>query len=397
MKVLIHTDSRPTIRFGGPGKFCPGLHASLLQVAPADEHYLGSFADQILSLPWYAPDASVTISHERSAAKVAMLRTPWLGKAAYRYKHRKHAEQLIRLIEDFQPDVIHCHDFSGITSVEKIQKPVVFTNHFKGSLYKEFLSKLPEFSVPGWEEFFLEQEKTAISRADVITFPSESAKQLLLDDWPSLASQIKEKSKIVYSGIADPRANLQKIPQMRYMTVMNVANHIHDKGIDIALRVFAKIRLIYPGLKFRNFGAKGAETPELKRLTSELGIESAVEWMGPVAFDEIVTNFHQCAMLIHSPRRVVFDLSLLEAMACEIPILASNVLGNVEALGCDHNLWIDHATGELTDTSWIGLDLTSHFFNQMGERARQRCREHFSLKTMANNYRNLYLGLIGYE
>ncbi len=182
---------------------------------------------------------------------------------------------------------------------------------------------------------------------------------------------------------------------MRQMMIMNVANHIHDKGIDVALRTFAKLRQTYPELKFRNFGAAGAETQALKNLTSELSIENSVEWMGPVSFDEIVKNLHQCVMLIHSPRRVVFDLSLLEAMACEIPIIASKVLGNIEALGRQHSLWIDNATGIMTDVSWLGSELVSDFFTQIGRTQRQRCLDNFSLKAMAENYRSLYAGLTG--
>ncbi len=194
MKVLIHTDSQPTTRFGGPGKFCPILHAQLQLESSTDEHYLGLFGGQVSQEPWVAIGGTASTSHERSAAKVALLRMPWLGKLAYRYKHNKDARHLHNVIHDFQPDVIHCHDFSGVGTVEKYKLPVVLTNHFKGSLYKEFLSKLPEFSVAGWNEFFLKQEETAIARADVITFPSESARQLLLDDWPSLSVEIEEKS-----------------------------------------------------------------------------------------------------------------------------------------------------------------------------------------------------------
>ena len=133
---------------------------------------------------------------------------------------------------------------------------------------------------------------------------------------------------------------------------------------------------------------------ELVQLATELGVSRRVRFLG---FEPDVRRWMQAADgFVLTSRWEGLPMALLEAAACARPAVATDVPGTREVV-------VDGQTGllaEAGDANKLCEAMTSmmHMTREdrmaMGERARQRAIECFSLETMLDKYEALYRRLI---
>lgn len=104
-------------------------------------------------------------------------------------------------------------------------------------------------------------------------------------------------------------------------------------GIEYLIRAFALVckKDFGTPLKLLLVGSGSCET-EYKELTKELGIEKNVMFAGYVSHAEIVDYYNNIDIFVVSSLSESFGVSVLEASACEVPVIASNVGGLPEVV-----------------------------------------------------------------
>jgi glycosyltransferase involved in cell wall biosynthesis len=86
--------------------------------------------------------------------------------------------------------------------------------------------------------------------------------------------------------------------------------------------------------------------------------------------------------------------TILEAMACGLPVVATAVGGNVELVDRTGGLLVPpYNPKSLADAVIVLLGAPARR-ETMGRLARRRVEEHFSLETMAQNYASVYLDIV---
>ena len=389
--IAIATDAAPTKTLGGPGRFSPSLFENLLLAPRKQKAFIGLFCGHLAgdqSEIRYS-DSAKTASSKFSAREKLAIYAPHLFIRASKIKRSISSPGRVRTLQKHNVGVIHAHDFSVVDRLKDFPGKIIFTNHYKGSLYKEAQRYQPGMNHQAWEHRYLEMERTAIQRADLITFPSRSAKNLLKEDHSDLDVEIERKSTIVYSGIdAGFIDTVNRINGFDKRVYLNVANHIPDKGIDIALQVFSELRRHDPEAHFINVGLEGPETDNLKKMSKSLGIESSTKFLGVCPFSEVIGLMKSSFAMIHTPKRVVFDLTVLEAMAAGVPIISSSALGNIEALGDKHPLLLN-AQGASVDDMACLLESSSSK-HQIIKYQRDRLEDMFTIAAMVGRYLSLY-------
>lgn len=397
-KVFIGTFDIPRKFLGGPGKFVPEFYNLLYNTnTDNDFEFYGIFNYKIVS----NPDDIIYLEKSFFENKKSKLRYTFINfvqKYPYLYfflrfvKNKVSPKKLLIKQLKHQAHLLHLHDFSSVNFFKYLDIPILFTNHYKGSLYKEYIRYLPNMNRKEYEEFFMQEEIESIKRADLLIFPSYSARELLVEDFPNLKQLIENKSKVIYTGIRDiALSQINKKCFENSNIILNIANHIPDKGIDLALKVFKKLLDVNSKFIFINIGAFGSETKKLEILAEELGIKDKVRFIGVLNHEDVLNYMKKSFMIIHTPVRTVFDLIILEAMSLQVPILASRILGLVEALGENYVFYVNK-NGELLFE--VDLINDNEIMKEIKNYLRYRFISNFTDSIMIRNYVTLYKSIL---
>jgi len=103
-----------------------------------------------------------------------------------------------------------------------------------------------------------------------------------------------------------------------------------EKDLETGLRAWALSRLADRGWRLRVAGT-GPELSQLTALAHELGVADSVTFLGWVA--DVPAQMALAAMLLAPPTAEPLGLTVLEAMARGLPVVASGSAGHLETLG----------------------------------------------------------------
>jgi poly-gamma-glutamate synthesis protein (capsule biosynthesis protein) len=158
-----------------------------------------------------------------------------------------------------------------------------------------------------------------------------------------------------------------------------------EKGVDVALETFARLehsdaRLVIMG--------DGRDAAMLRSRASALGVGDRVEWRGEVA--DAARFFRAFDVFLLSSRTEGTPIALLEAMAANVPIVATRVGGVPDML--------DESSANLVDSGEVA-ELASALADVFADpdrariralRARSRLEEGFAVEPWLSRYESIY-------
>ncbi|MGK2940203.1 MAG: glycosyltransferase [Immundisolibacter sp.] len=124
--------------------------------------------------------------------------------------------------------------------------------------------------------------------------------------------------------------------------LVSVGTLVERKGFHRVIALLPALRQSHPGLIYLVVGGGGPEgdmSGELRTQVAALGLEDAVQFLGPLAPDELSLPLSAADVFVLASRNEGWANVLLEAMACGLPVVATDVGGNAEVvcrqdLGC---------------------------------------------------------------
>ena len=173
---------------------------------------------------------------------------------------------------------------------------------------------------------------------------------------------------------------------------ISVARLSAEKDIPTLLRAVALAVREVPDLRLKLVG-EGAERAKLEGLTRELRITSCVEFLGERT--DVPNLLAQAGFFVSSSLTEGISLTLLEAMAVGLPVVATAVGGNSEIV-------TDGVTGQLVppgNPAALAQAIVSMCRNEdrrhaLGHAGRDRVTEHFEVRRMVSDYECLYRQLL---
>ena len=167
-------------------------------------------------------------------------------------------------------------------------------------------------------------------------------------------------------------------------------------GIDILLNAFAEVAKEFPEARLLLMG-DGSMAPEIHRFISDKGLTNAVHLTGRVPHDTLVDYYNIVDIYVSSSLSDGSSISLLEAMACALPVVVTDIPGNLEWVRHGVNGWIAEAGNASSLSSALSQALTGRDgWAQMGEAnlaaARERADWNKNFQVLMNAYEDVVSG-----
>ncbi len=205
----------------------------------------------------------------------------------------------------------------------------------------------------------------------------------------------KRKVSVISNGI-----NLEIYKPGNKATGKNIVIGMQSRLVRIKdhitlLKAFALLKKEYTSLAFNmklRIAGDGDFKAELVKYTEEIGLTNEVEFTGMIPEKELVVFLQSLDIYVHASLGETMSTAIMQAMACKLPIVASDVNGI-------NNMITDNITGILVPAQnepalakalkqyLVNTDLR----NLHAQNAFDYALNHFSSQKMTESYKNLFL------
>jgi glycosyltransferase involved in cell wall biosynthesis len=191
---------------------------------------------------------------------------------------------------------------------------------------------------------------------------------------------------VIPNGIELPSPPKRGTRPVRYGISVARLDPIKDQAS--LLRAVRRIVDKVPDFKLELVG-EGAERPRLERLRDELGLRAHVLLSGHC--DDVALRLARADVFFLTSLSEGLPLSLLEAMASALPVIATDVGGNREVVvQGETGLLVPAGSAEEVAEAALSLVREPHRAGALGLAGRARVESLFSLEGMIARYERLY-------
>jgi glycosyltransferase involved in cell wall biosynthesis len=211
----------------------------------------------------------------------------------------------------------------------------------------------------------------------------------------------REKLRVIYNGIdvekfkkSDARAAREHLGITGRPTLVSVGSLTKQKGYPYLLEAAAKLKEPYPHFIWLVLG-EGSERKVLEEKATALGLRDDVRFLGMK--DNVIDYLRAADIFVLASLWEGLPNVVLEAMACELPVVATEVGGVRELIedGVNGFLVPPKDAGALAQKIRYVIELPEAERQRVGSAARKRIVERFSVGTMVREYERLYNELLG--
>lgn len=165
------------------------------------------------------------------------------------------------------------------------------------------------------------------------------------------------------------------------------------KGLDYLLRAVKIIKKEIKDVKLI-VGGKGELLNYYKEMTHSLCIENNVEFVGFIPDDKIVEYFNNCGVFVLpsiSSKQEGFGIVLLEALACETPVVSTEIVGVAEDVKkTNSGIIVKPKDAEALAIAIIAILKDKEIVDKMGKNGRRLVEENYTWEKVAKMTEEIY-------
>lgn len=334
---------------------------------------IGLFSFNKASYPWHQNIANVTILFEPSKAL----------NTSNKISYLKHVKSLKKAIKLFKPDIVHAHyatSYGLIGSLSGFHPFVI-------SAWGTDVMKFPQKNFIN--KFIL---KYNLNTADALCATSHT-----IEDY--LKPVTSKKVNVIPFGIdvnIFSKREVKSLFSSEAFVFGSIKSLEEIYNIDVLIKAFAILKSKYPSklIKLLIIG-EGSQTEKLKNLCKELNVLNDVIFAGRIAFSEVSSYFNMLDVLVNISDYESFGVSVIEAMACEKPVIATNTGGLKEIIENDNfGSLVEIKNVEQTVFEMEKYLLNIDLKNKIGKAAREKVIQKYNWKDNVLQMIEVYKKLI---
>lgn len=291
--------------------------------------------------------------------------------------------QVRRLLRSLQPDLTHVQGMTALAAC--LEQPCVFTLHGISEIDAQFRGKRWSAALRHTILGFLEQR--ARRRVKHVIAISPYTRRFINS---ANGQQIWD----IANPVPDEYFKVERKPQPGW--VFSASQISALKNVAALIRAFAQVSRKLPYARLRLAGAQSAEPygQECRRLARELGVGQQVDFLGLLSVDQIRHELASAAVFALCSLQENAPLSIGEAMAAGVPVMAGRV-GGVP--------WMvaDGVTGRLVDpanqrqiTDTLASMLLTDDLGAMSQAAKSKAEQSYGSALVAQQTMKMYRELL---
>ncbi|CAA0169182.1 GT4 family glycosyltransferase PelF [Tenacibaculum maritimum] len=233
--------------------------------------------------------------------------------------------------------------------------------------------------------------KLAFTKSDKVT-----SVNIFNTTWEFKFGLSEDRSEIIYNGVDEHKFSCGKKPEhlKDTPTVVAIARIFALKDILTMIRTCGHVKKTIPDIRFLVYGDKNAVpeyTLECNKLIKELELTDNFILAGHHSAPN--KAFLEGDISILTSISEGFPYTVIESMSCGVPVVATDVGGVSEAITDTTGFICQPKKFEDLGNKVIYLLQNKEIRLQMGQNARKRVLEHFTIDKIMRTYEDLYLNL----
>jgi N-acetyl-alpha-D-glucosaminyl L-malate synthase BshA len=304
------------------------------------------------------------------------------------------ANKVVQVAREFPLQVLHAHYAIPHATAALLSKQVLESG---GHAIPRVVTTLhgTDITLVGSDPSFSEIVAYSIEKSDGVTAVSESLREATRRELG-----VRRDIEVIPNCLDCDVYRRREFPGLRQRfaadestkLVIHVSNLRPVKRIDAVMEIFARISRAVPARLL--LVGDGPELGTAYRLGRELGVAPMVEMLG--AQEDVIPLLSASDVFLLPSAQESFGLAALEAMACDVPVVASNVGGLPEVIAHGVTGFLhDAADLEGMAASAIGLLTDPALHRRITDAARTRVREEFCVSRVVPMYERYYERMLG--
>ena len=296
-----------------------------------------------------------------------------------------------RLLKSLEPSISLLHVHGSLVPVINTSRPFVFTAHgtVKGDIDNMPIRSFRFLVVKGLGKQLINAEKRLFDHADVVTVVSHSCEEEIRAHHGLNKRIVAIPPGIDTNYFAPPEDRIKGDTYVLYTGRLETR-----KGLVDLVRAAKYVCEKYPDIEFILTG-KGTAEAYLRRLVRNLGVGRNFHFVGYVDRDALLRYYQNATIYALPSYYEGLPATLIEAMSCGIPPVATNVRGISEVItDGETGLLVPSRNPEKLAEAMVKLLNCEKSRKEIGSRARKYIKDNYEWELITDKLEELYTRVV---
>ena len=264
--------------------------------------------------------------------------------------------------------------------IEIVHHPITFDYKHELASSKKIKYKISRHR---WYSFLKMQKRVAPNIKRIVS-PSQSSKDGIVSEF----NCDHENITVINNGLdTDEFKPMSESTRNQYRLITTASADVPLKGLDYSLKALKDLKSDFPDIHLVVIGSI-KEHGHTQRLINELDLKDSVYFQSNITKAQITELYSTSSIAIVSSLYEGFGYPVIEAMSCEVPLIATNV-SSIPELVNEYATLVDPKNHKMISDSVKEIMLDYGKYKEIAINGRQHVIDRFNWAKITKEYENI--------